>query len=272
MGTIPYYEWLDLAKRVPVGQKRRVHHGAELTAAMDVWNNEDSWSAYCHRCHTGGKVYKQYREKVDPNTPVYRKYLDKSALISIKALERLDAQKYKGVVKLLHDKGMSTVSTEDLNPQYNTVDDRLCFRFDGVDLGRDCTGRSPAKWLRYHNDTDRGYVYLQGKNKYQTREPVILTEDLFSGQKIRYYTGWSSVVLLGTNVRNDMSHFIMDKYPVIATDGDLAGFKAAVAIKRRCELLGIPYKVVDVPSGFDPKDLPPNHLIELFKFLESYNG
>lgn len=266
MATIPRNEWLDSAKKVPLGQKRRVYHGAECTAAMDVWNNEDSWSAYCHRCHAGGKVYKQYLQRVDASAPVYRKYLDRKALVS---LDKLDKAKYKQIVKLLHDKGMSTVTIQDLKPIYNTVDDRLCFSFDGVTLGRDCTGRSGAKWLRYHDDVKRGFVYLQGKNPYGKREPVILCEDLFSAQKIRYYTGYSSLVLLGTNVRNDMSYFVMDKYPVIATDGDLAGHKAMLNIRRRFELLGIPYKVVGVPDGLDPKDLPPDHLTELFQFLES---
>ena len=53
-------EWLLKAKAVPVGHKRRVHHGCGATASMDVWNNPDSWAAYCQRCHDSGRVYKEY--------------------------------------------------------------------------------------------------------------------------------------------------------------------------------------------------------------------
>jgi DNA primase len=136
-----------------------------------------------------------------------------------------------------------------------------------VDIGRDCTGLSPSKWLVYSNDNPKGFVYLQGKNTYQTREPVILTEDLFSAQKIRYYTGWSSLVLLGTNFKNEIAYFLQDKLPVVATDGDSAGLAAKRSINNRCDLFGIPYRNVEISDGLDPKDYSPEGLIQLFKFL-----
>ncbi len=42
-------EWLDQCKRVPVGQTRRVVHGAEGRPNLVLYNNPDSWSAYCER-------------------------------------------------------------------------------------------------------------------------------------------------------------------------------------------------------------------------------
>lgn len=262
-------EWLDDAKRVPVGQKRRVYHGAEITAAMDVWNNEDSWSCYCHRCHQGGKVYKEFLQRADPDIPVYQKLLIPSDLINIGTLAVDHNTVYKDLILLLQSKGVSLVSINELNPMYNTRDKRLVFRFNGVDIGRDCTGRSPAKWLVYNHPKPRGYVYLQGSNAYRMREPVILTEDLFSAQKIRYYTGWSALCLLGTNFKDDTAHFLLDKLAVVATDGDPAGHDAKINIFKRCDLFGIPACHVDVPDGLDPKDMKPDELIQLFKFLES---
>lgn len=254
-------EWLDLAKQVPVGQKRRVVHGAECTKAMDVWNAPESWSAFCHRCHAGGRVYKQYIQKVEVTAPEYKRYLDTSKLIPFVDCTR-DVQ--RTIVKLLHDKGMSLTTVRDLKPMYNTSDKRIVFRFEGVFIGRDTTGLSPAKWSIYHNDNQRGYVYLQGNKVHHTREIVILTEDLFSAQKIRYYTGHSTVCLLGTNFKQDTAHFLLDKEVVVATDGDLAGDKARHVIKRRCELFGIPTQSVIIPSGLDPKDLSPLTLTKLF--------
>ena len=262
-------EWLDLAKKVPVGQKRRHFHGAELTRALDVYNNEDSWSAYCHRCHTSAKVRKQFVERVDVTQPIYRRYLDKDCLITLEQLHDKHLFKFKTLVKLLHDKGMSTVTIDDLSPMYNTKDDRLVFRFKGVDIGRDCTGLSPAKWLIYDNPDREGFVYLQGKNPYCTREPVILTEDLFSAQKIRYYTGYSTMCLLGTKFPNETVQFLLERQAVTATDGDPAGWKARRLINSRCELFGIPCFSADIPDGLDPKDMTPEALIETFKFLEN---
>lgn len=259
-------EWLGQAKKVPVGQKRRVYHGGEETKAMDVYNNPESWSAYCHRCHEGARIYKELLEKPDESAPQYRKYLDQSKLLKLSAV---DTHIRARIVKLLHDKGMSTVTIAALKPWYNPVDERLVFRFYGVDIGRDTTGRSGAKWLVYHRDVQRGYVYLQGENSYQTREPVILCEDLFSAQKIRYYTGWSTLVLMGTNFKEEIAHFLLDKFVVIATDGDKAGWKSMRSILTRCSLFGIEAVSVDVPDGLDPKDMQPNHLINMFKFLEN---
>lgn len=272
MATIHSSEWLDQAKKVPVGQKRRVYHGAEPTKAMDVWNNEDSWSCYCHRCHMGGKVYKQYLQRVDESAPVFRKYLDKRGLITLDKLMQTEPYKYKRLIKLLHDKGVSTVTIEDLKPMYNTVDDRLVFQLKGVDIGRDCTGLAGAKWLMYYRADQAAFVYLQGSNSFKTREPVILTEDLFSAQKIRYYTGWSTLFLLGTNFKHETAHFLLDKLPTIATDGDHAGLVAKRIINNRCDLFGIPVRSVDVPDGLDPKDIPPTGLIQMFKFLENEDG
>lgn len=272
MATIHSSEWLDQAKKVPVGQKRRVYHGAEMTPAMDVWNNEDSWSCYCHRCHAGGKVYKQFLQRVNPEQPVYRKYLNTKDLITIDELYSTDKLKYKRLMKLLHDKGMSMITIAALKPMYNKVDDRLVFRFKGVDIGRDCTGLHGAKWLVYHSDNPSGYVYLQGKNPYCTREPVILCEDLFSAQKVRYYTGWSSLFLMGTNFKDETAHFLMSRLPVIATDGDAAGWAARKVIRTRCEMFNIPVQSVGVPVGLDPKDMKPMELINLFKHLENPDG
>lgn len=163
---------------------------------------------------------------------------------------------------------MSTITIEDLKPMYNTKDDRLVFRFKGVDIGRDCTGKSPAKWLVYDNPDREGFVYLEGKNAYRTQEPVILTEDIFSAQKIRYYTGYSTMCLLGTKFPNETFQFLLEKHVVTATDGDKAGWKASRIIHDRCELFGIHCTDAHIPDGLDPKDMSPDALIKTFQFLE----
>lgn len=274
-------EWLDQCKHVPVGQSRRVYHGAEGRPNLVLYNNPDSWSAYCHSCKEGGKVMKTMMEPVDTSAPVFHKYLSTKDLVTLKGME---PRAYKDLVNLLHDKGMSTALFKGLNVFYNTADQRLVFRFKGVDIGRDCTGRSPAKWLHYHNDNPAEYVYLQGKTV-REYEPVIMTEDLFSAIKINYYTGYSAMCCLGTRITDEIvksfsglsgdakerSTNILrkERVAVFAFDGDGAGDRARRDASNRFGLRSIPFVSVSIPRGLDPKDLSAAELINLFKFLET---
>lgn len=277
-------EWLDQCKRVPVGQTRRVVHGAEGRPNLVLYNNPDSWSAYCHSCKTSGFVRKEYLEPVDTSVPVYKKYLDTRDLVSLGAMSDAD---FKRLVLLLHDKCMSLPVMSKFNPLYNKGDERLVFRFDGVDIGRDCTGRSPAKWLKYHKEPSKEYVYLQGRicTGY---EPVVLVEDLFSAIKINHYTGWSALCCLGTRITDEIVRFIssvahtgkqqgvlqpeaVTRIAIAAFDGDSAGHVAERDLINRCSLRGLGYRTVRIPDGLDPKDLNHTQLIETFKFLENLN-
>ena len=280
-------EWLDQCKRVPVGQTRRVVHGAEGRPNLVLYNNPDSWSAYCHSCKTSGFVRKEYLEPVDTSVPVYKKYLDTRDLVSLGAMSDAD---FKRLVLLLHDKCMSLPVMSKFNPLYNKGDERLVFRFDGVDIGRDCTGRSPAKWLKYHKEPSKDYVYLQGRicTGY---EPVVLVEDLFSAIKINHYTGWSALCCLGTRITDEIIRFItspselpisttgapqrlhpqerLERIVIAAFDGDLAGRDAERSLVSRLALRGLGYRTVRIPDGLDPKDMRPNELEEMFKFLDA---
>ena len=260
-------EWLDQAKAVPVGQKRRVKHGAEATAAMDVYNNEDSWSAYCHRCHESSKVHKQFLQKVDTSVPVLRKYLDYSALVSLQELAATHPEKYKAMVVLLHTKHVSTTILKPYKPMYCLTDDRLVFRFKGVDIGRDCTGRSSMKWFKYHTPEQRGFVYLQGKDVPTTGEVIAACEDLFSSMKITHYTGLSTMCLLGTRFEDEKVTFVISRNARLlgAQDGDAGGDDCSRLMYHRCSSLGIPYKRLQVPAGLDPKDMLPVDLIKLIE-------
>ena len=66
-------EWLDQAKRCPLGQARRVYHGAETTPALVVFNKQDAWSAYCHRCHSTGFKAKELVRIVQPQSTKQQK-------------------------------------------------------------------------------------------------------------------------------------------------------------------------------------------------------
>lgn len=264
-------EWLKDAQRVPVGQSRRVYHGAESRPNLVVYNNEDSWSAYCHSCKQSGKVYKQVLQKVSAEPVAHRKYLSTDDLASLLYIQRTQPLVYKRLIGLLHEKGMSAHLLARWQPMYNLIDKRLVFRFQGVDIGRDTSGTSKAKWYVYHNDNPKKYVYLHGETTANGTEPVVLVEDLFSAMKVNYYTGWSVICCLGTRITDEIvAEFVgQDRIPVLLFDGDEAGDVAKATAKSRFGIRGIYFKPLRIADGLDPKDLKGEDLIKLLESLEN---
>lgn len=254
-------EWLSKAKAVPVGQKRRVDHGCGATTSMDVWNNTDSWSAYCHRCHISGRVLKEFLAVV-PDEILERKFCDERDLVSLQKLAVDHPEWYRRTVVLLQSKGMSTALLEAVGVPhglwYNKVDHRLVLRFQDVDIGRDCTGRNGAKWLNYYRANRKTYVYLQGKNVQDTR--LVLTEDVFSAMKVQYSTGLNTMSLLGTNFDSTKVQQCLGHDVIVCTDGDQAGYDCFQTVRQRLEPLGVQVSKKFPPKGLDPKDLNYNEL------------
>lgn len=266
------HEWLEDAKRVPVGQSRRVYHGAESRPNLVVYNNPDSYSAWCHSCQTSGYYPKEVLQRVDTSAPVFHKYLSAADCCTLDKLSRDHPSKFKQLVLLLHRKHMSTALLAPYKPVYCIADDRLVFTFKGASVGRDVTERSHAKWLHYHNTAEpMEFLYLQGEIKHCTREPIVLVEDLFSAIKVHKYTGLSTLWCQGTHISDAIVGFLtyprddVPFYPILAFDGDTAGRKATQIASKRLSIRGVGYKTVNIPDTLDPKDLSHKELIELFK-------
>ncbi|QGH73763.1 DNA primase [Vibrio phage vB_VhaP_VH-5] len=263
---------LDLAKRVPVGQHRRHYHGAEKRPNLVVWNNQDSWSCWCHACNEGGKVTKEVLQPVTEAAPVFQKYLSLSDTCTLQELAQEHPQSFKRLVLLLHRKGVSTTLLAPYNPLYSLVDDRLVLAFNGRYVGRDVTERHHAKWLVYHNNqhVPMDFVYFPTENKGQNSEPIVLTEDVLSAIKVHAYTGLSTLWCMGTHVSDAIVTFLITpstppKHPVLAFDGDDAGRKATRTAQKRLGLRGKEFSTVTIPEGLDPKDLDYLQLHNLFK-------
>lgn len=265
-------EWLEDAKRVPVGQSRRVYHGAESRPNLVVYNNPDSYSAWCHSCQTSGYYPKEVLQRVDTSAPVFHKYLSAADCVTLPELARLHPERYKRLVVLLHKKRVSTALLAPYNPVYCLVDERLVFTFKGASIGRDVTERSHAKWLHYHNNAQPlEFLYLRGEIKHCTREPVVLVEDLFSAIKVHKYTGLSTLWCSGTHISDAIIAFLtypkrdIPFYPVLAFDGDVAGHKAYRTASKRLGIRDVPFTSVVIPEGCDPKDLSHTELLTVFK-------
>jgi hypothetical protein len=266
------HEWLADAQRVPVGQSRRVYHGAESRPNLVVYNNPDCYSAWCHSCQKSGYVPKEVLQRVDTSAPVFHKCLSATDCVTLPELARGHPEKFKRLTLLLHKKHMSGALIAPYSPVYSLTDDRLVFTFKGSSVGRDCTERSHAKWLHYHNTAEpREFLYLQGEITQGTREPVVLVEDLFSAIKVHKYTGLSTLWCKGTHISDAIITFLtypkrtVELYPVLAFDGDVAGHKAYRTASKRLSIRAVPFTHVVVPDGLDPKDLNHTGLLTLFE-------
>ena len=209
-------------------------------------------------------MYKEYLTPIPKDVVVYRKYCNSADLVELSVLRSKHPEWFRRAIVLLQSKGASTALLGSVGARlrYNVKDHRLVLSFTGVDIGRDCTGVSPAKWLKYHRDDGLGYVYLQGKNVQDTR--VVITEDVFSAAKITYYTGVSSMCLLGTGFDDQKVVQLLNATVLVCTDGDKAGYDAARVIKQRLDVLGVPTEV-RIKDGYDPKDMTPEELLEFVK-------
>jgi len=261
---LPEEEWLHQAKLCPVGQVRRVHHGAETSPAMVVRNDQDAWSAYCHRCGKGGRKKKELVRMVQPQPMRQQKPQgDPGPLISLDLVFSGCVIAPPGLVQTCVEhwqaKGMSRDVVEAGNPHYSAQDHRIVYLLPEGMLGRSLWAESKSKWMSYN----KHMRFASGSNVPLRGQRIALTEDWYSARKISHYTDWVGVAMLGTHLSPELTAELCAAAEVaLCTDGDLAGDAGAVKAHRTLELLGVPTKFAQ-PKGCDPKDLTPEELCHL---------
>ena len=97
----------------------------------------------------------------------------------------------------------------------------------------------------------------------------MLTEDILSAIKVRWYTTLPCIALRGTAVRTDTLALILRKYTrvLIFLDGDTAGRVGSTKASKLLDTVNIPHVIINTPDGLDPKDLKPNELRRLCTHL-----
>lgn len=257
---LPYVEWLGAAQRLPVGQQRRLKHHCGSGDALIVYNNSDSWSCWCWRCHDGGHKNKAHvflQRKVDTRL---RTDAPQDLVPIAEAPERAQNLCYN----MMLCKGIDPVMLTSCTAFYSASERRLVIRTpNGQLLGRALHVDQLPKWRAYYQRGEYPKrVYLQGSS---TTE-VVLTEDLFSAIKVNYASDKSAIALLGT-------HFDISVIPEgidlvhIMLDGDAAGYAGAQSIAQVLNFYGVRYIIHRVPDGKDPKDLTISQLRSCFKCL-----
>ena len=252
---IPANEWLHLAKRLAIGQKRRVRHNLEKDCAMDVFNNGDSWTCFCHRCHDHGWVPKEHQQlnvqRVDPDrvSPVPADCLH---------LSQASAYEQKRIWELLTEKGCPPGVIPEEHVWYSRSSNRTLLRQGSRALGRALSPQQQPKWLMYGDWWNKPRLWM---TRYRDAGPMVLVEDALSSYKVakavQHYAPESSVsvaAVLGTVVTPASLRLIAGRDVLCMFDGDEAGRLGSVELKQRLAVFG--GRFVDIrPERDDPKDM-----------------
>lgn len=247
--------WLDEAKRLPVGRWSRIYHGAERRPNLVIRNKADGYYAYCHSCHEGSVVKKEFVQEtvVVQQAPKSR---DPGPLVDIINMNKdVGTIGYK-LAKFLSSKHVYECWPYGVRPMWSEQDQRIVFETPELLIGRDVTGHNKAKWYRYKGTAN--YASVHGIIPEQT---IVLTEDYFSAMKGQYYADLygirtSCVSMQGTVIHPDLVVQLMDATKVVlAFDADKAGRLGQQQAAKQLNLLGIPYKEAWCNPNHDPKDM-----------------
>lgn len=243
-------EWLKEAKRLPIGRSARVYHGAEHRPNLVVRNLPDRYTCYCHRCHDGGVVLKEFVKVQAPVVAVENTLSLPSDAVALSASTQ--SSYLSKVVGLLHSKGLSFPTVAGYNPRYSPSVNRLLLDVPGQTIGR-ALGSSCSKWVRYNATTS--YVAPRGISVHGGR--FFLCEDAFSALKAAFYLpdGWYPIAMLGTELHKDLLTVLLTADLVLlAFDNDDAGIAGAIKATRKLRLLNISYRCEWCAVGNDPKN------------------
>lgn len=252
---LPPDEWLHHAKRLAVGRKRRVRHNEERDCAMDVWNNGDSYSAWCHRCHLSGWVPKQHQQlnvqRVDP---------DRIGPVPADCLHITQASGYEQsrIWKLLTEKGCPPGVLPEEHLWFSRSTNRILLRQGLQGLGRALSPLQQPKWLAFGDWWNKPRLWW---TRYRDAGPMVLAEDVLSSYKvakaIEVYAPESSVsvaAVLGTVLTSTSLPLIAGRDVVCMFDGDAAGAEGSAALKRRLAVFGGTFRDAR-PAHGDPKNM-----------------
>lgn len=220
-------EWLLDAKRLMVGQSKRIYHGAETRPNLVIRNEPEGWSAYCFHCKQHNFVPKGYKEAVQYKQDLITR-LNRAQDIAV-PLEQLSEDLQTKVLRFLIKKGLWVALASPYLAGVVLKEQRLLFNVGTAWLGRDYTEIREPKWMTYQE----GLAYLKGS-------PVLfLTEDILSALKVHVLTGCSALALQGTKIKQQhVLCCLQAKAIVLAFDADTAGQECTIKTRQILRNLG----------------------------------
>jgi hypothetical protein len=246
--ALPQEDWLHLAKRLPIGQSTRHHHGRERRPNLTVGNAGDRYWAYCNACKQGGVVQKEHVIITGRQAP--RESCDLTLPFDMRRILECDEPVRNGVLAVLANKNMDAQYLPEL--WFSKSRCRILFCHDGQWLGRDTTEASPQKWLTYN-----GSDHLAPTHGKMGRVAIVV-EDPFSFYKVDWAVGveYDVFTSLGTKISDALMVKLLQYDKVFMFyDGDEAGYKGANVGAKRLRSCGVEASESCAPQGLDPKDM-----------------
>ncbi len=268
---LPREEWLRQAQQLSIGQKRRIRHTCGNTASLDVYNNDDSWSSWCFRCHDGGRVDKVHQSVLHRVQETNR---IQPILATTMRFSEATQYEQRRMWTLLCDKGCPPGVIPEELLWYERSVNRLMIRQGDQALGRALDAWRIPKWL--------AFGAWQGKPMlWQTRTPVkatelaagakqawVTAEDALSAYKIAksievYWPqcGVGVLATLGTAVTSASLPYMAGTDIACMYDGDPAGLSGFLAMRKRLNVFGGFTKDARPTKG-DPKNMTLEHIAE----------
>lgn len=251
-------KWLQIAKNLPVGTSTR-YRCCGSTKAGIAFNNVDSWSSYCFRCHTSLKEFKQYQSLSEG----LQQHKVTEVPTDLQKLSECSEYIREVVYKFLLTKGIYPSMIQEA--MYSAELKRVLFKVtQSVYMARALNQYQQPKWLQLGGRCQFAVVG-------QVPEPskIVLTEDLLSAIKINYVqrefgTGdVLAVSLLGTKLDTKLRAIIAQSgVPVLCMlDGDTAGYRGTERIQKDLQVHTQVSTYAE--QGLDPKDLSCQKLLEV---------
>ena len=258
-------DWLDIAKSLPIGMRKRVQHGNESRQNLIIENKPDRYVAYCQSCREGGVVDKEHVRFVAVSPEAQKSNmtlpLDMQPVMQSPFLPR--------IAEFLASKNMDMQYLSGADLLYSQSRKRLILRDHSGYMGRDITGDAKEKWLTYSGQ----HFLAQPIVNYRPTVAVV-TEDTFSFHKVQHalsmhgYSGKYHVYCsLGTGLHGTLLMRIVHRHyaAIFMYDGDPAGWKGSEAGAAKVRAMGTKAVSACAPIGLDPKDMK---LREIHNYLE----
>ena len=256
-------DWLEVAKALPLGQKKRVHHECGEDRPLVIGHDEIGYSAYCHRCGPIGNQKHGYMNlaeiqrlndlnknaKEQQSNELPRDFTlhiprGKSSWL-LKAGITAHRAAALGI-------GWSPRLNRIVLPLYGKDGTLLYWQARAVDKGQ-----SP-KYINPSVPKDALLYTVSPDNAADTGEEVVVTEDILSA--IRVGKHCPAVSILGTKTSDHQASAICRYVRVTYwLDPDDAGRRGAIAGIRK---LGLVTTARTVESPVDPKNLSDREIRE----------
>ena len=261
-----YREWLEQAKRLPIGQKKRLVCPCGNGKSVMIANNGDSYSGYCFRC--GAKFHEKLERMSLEQTKALEAFRNEevTARQSINwptgCTDRLNSASRTWLYKSGITDDVITLA----NIKYSSSMDRCVLPvFNSMGNISFWQARSlhPLRAPKYINPiADAGKILYQLGGLNKQCDTVVVTEDILSTIKIQMAAPEVDVVsILGTKTTDFKTGYLAKYSKVIyMLDPDKAGQDGNREGIRR---LGMVTDATSIKVESDPKELTQDRLRDL---------